>query len=1386
MRDTKDQLDLTELSDEKRALLEHLLEEEGIGALQPQTIPRRENPDDSPLSFTQERLWFLNQLDPDSACYNEPKGVRLRGSLDVAALEQSIREIGMRHEVLRTTFKATEGKPVQVVQPTVNLEFTVETLENLKHNEQDAAIDQRALEAFGRPFNLTEGPLWRVKLLRLDPEDHVLLLSMHHSISDGWAVGVFFRELGALYEASSNGRAAILPEPPLQYADFAQWQRRYFDGEVLEEQLDYWKHQLSGRLPTLELPTDRPRPPVQTFRGARYYFSLPIPLSEAIKALSNRERVTPFMTLLAAYQTLLHRYTGQDDVILGSPIAGRNWPEVEELVGCFLNTLVLRTDLSGDPSFQDLLPRVREVCLGAFAHQDLPFERLVEELHVNRDASRNPLFQVMFVLQNSLTLEVPGLSLESLNLDRGAAPLDVILSLEDRDDGIGGWLEYNTDLFDRATIIRLAGHFQTLLEGIVADPQQRISTVPILTENERRQLLTDWNDTQADFPRGVCLHQMFEDQTERTPEAVAVVFENRQLSYRELNNRANQLAHYLRRHGVGPDVLAGLCVERSLEMVIGILGVLKAGGAYVPLDPGYPKERLGYMIQDSKVAVLLTQRAVVESLPGDVTRIICLDSDWKVVSKESSENPSSVTTEDHLAYVIYTSGSTGQPKGVMIPHRAICNHMHWMQRDFPLTESDGVVQKTPFSFDASVWEFFAPLFVGARLIMARPGGHLDSTYMSKLIAAEKATILQLVPSLLQILLDDKEFEKCSSLRRVFCGGEALSVQLQERFFACLGAELHNLYGPTEACIDSTYWTCRRGGCGQSVPIGRPIANMQSYVLDPLLQPVPVGIPGEVHLGGVGLARGYLNRPELTREKFVRHPFSRYAEARLYKTGDLARYLADGNIEFLGRIDHQVKLRGFRIELGEIESVLLQHPAVEEVVVVVREDRPGDQRVAAYVVSSEVERAGPSDLRSYVKARLPEYMVPSVFVLLDALPVTPNGKVDRRALPVPDSTASETGMAYVPPRDPLEFQLTKIWEKVLNIEPVGIKDNFFELGGHSLLAVRLLTQIEKMARRKLPLVTLFQAATIEQLAEILQQEEWRAPWSSLVPLQPLGSRAPFFCVHAAAGNVLFYSDLARHLGQDQPFYGLQAQGLDGDQDPYDRVEEMATHYIEEIRTVQPKGPYYLGGLSFGGTVAYEMAQQLRQRNEPVALLALFDTYGPGYPKIRLFSLIQQKTKLYLTRTRNNLASFLQLDTLERRSFIKEKTNNISRRTKTRIKKRIFKGKERLMTWAYKLYMRAGRPLPPQLRYIHVREADHVAHRVYRPRVYADRMALFRASRQPRGCRPDPYLGWRKLVAGGIEVHDVPGSHSHTLIREPHVSALVEKLKPLLDNNSTGAG
>ena len=1040
-----------------------------------------------PLSFAQQRLWFVNQLGPNTPAYNIPIAFNLTGRLNMAVLTRSINEIIKRHEVLRTSFVTVDGKPVQVIASVPTFTLSEVDLRQLPDAERQTEAQRLTIEEATRPFDLAHKPLLRAKLLHLAQEEFMLLLTLHHIVADGWSVGVLIRELAAFYEAFLTGNPSPLPELPFQYVDFAYWQRQWLQEKVLKTQLAYWKQQLSGNLPVLELPTDRPRPPIQTFRGGQQKLVLPKALSEAIKMLSHREGVTLFMTLLAAFKTLLYRYTGQDDIIVGSPIANRNRPEIENLIGFFVNTLVLRTNISDNLSFEELLGRVRKVAIEAYVHQDLPFEKLVEELQPSRDLSYNPLFQVMFVLQNpsGSTCYLPDLTLQTLEVDSQTAKFDLFLSMMDTEQGLIGALEYNTDLFNADAITRMLGHFQTLLEGIVAAPDQCLSNLPLLTPTERLTLLVSWNDTQTDYPQDKCVHQLFEAQVERTPDAIAVVFENQQLSYRELNNRANFLAHYLQQLGVKPEVLVGICMERSLEMVVGLLAILKAGGAYVPLDPAYPKERLAFMLADAQVAVLLTQQRLVERLPGHGAHVVNLDTDWEVIAQQSKKNPESGVTADNLAYAIYTSGSTGRPKGVAIEHRGTVALLNWARDIFATEHLTGVLASTSICFDLSVFELFVPLSWGGKVILA-----LDALHLPVLSAAKDITLINTVPSAIAELLRVDGVP--ASVRTVNLAGEPLDNRLVQRIYQQdTIQQVFNLYGPSEDTSYSTFALVKKG-VRKSPTIGRPIANTQVYVLNRHLKAVPIGVPGELYIGGDGLARGYLNRPELTSEKFIPNPFSDEPGTRLYKTGDLAHYLPDGNIEFLGRLDHQVKLRGFRIELGEIEAVLRQHPKVQETVVLAREDMSSDQRLVAYIVPNQESAPTINELRGYLKEQLAEYMVPSAFVLLAALPLTLNGKVDRRALPAPENLRPELAKSYQAPRSEVERAIASVWQAVLRLEKVGVNDNFFDLGGHSLLMVQVNSKLRAVFNQDLSIVEMFQNPTIESLAQCLSQKPEAQP------------------------------------------------------------------------------------------------------------------------------------------------------------------------------------------------------------------------------------------------------------------------------------------------------
>jgi amino acid adenylation domain-containing protein len=1098
-----------------------------------------------PASPAQRRLWFLEQLDPGSPLYNVSAALRISGALDVAAFERALVEVVRRHESLRTTFREVEGEPMQLVHPELSVRLELKELRALEAGEREHQWRRLAQEDALAPFDLARGPLLRATLLRVGEAEHVLLLSLHHIVSDGWSTGVLVRELAALYAGALAGAPAALPPLEVQYADYSEWLREWMEGGALQEQLAYWKRKLAGPLPALELPLDLPRPSTQRGRGAHRSVELPRELVEGLDRLAQRQGCTRFVTLLAAYSVLLHRYSRQAELVIGSPIANRQRRETEGLIGFFVNMLALRIDLDGEPTFSELLQRARRTVLESFEHQEVPFEKLVEELQPARDSSRHPLFQTMFILQDAPLegVSLSGLRLEPLEVEAGTSKVDLTLTVEARAGGLRAILEYDTDLFEHATAERMLSHLQTLLRSIVAEPEVPLSRLSLLTPEERRQLLVEWNDTAREYPLDTCLHRLIEAQVDRTPDAMAVTFEGKGLTYRELERRANQLAHHLRRWGVGPEVRVGLCAERSLEMVVGLLGILKAGGAYVPLDPTYPRERLTFMLEDARAPVLLTQEKWAATLPETAARVIRLDADAGEISQERSERPAVEVGPQHLAYVIYTSGSTGRPKGAMNAHRGVVNRLLWMQDAYRLGPGDVVLQKTSFSFDVSVWEFFWPLLVGARLAVARPEGHKDPSYLARVISEERVTTLHFVPSMLAAFLEAEGLEEsCRGLRRVFCSGEALPVALQERFFARLGAELHNLYGPTEAAVDVSFWQCRGGERRRTVPIGRPIANLRLYILDKHLEPVPVGVPGELLIGGVGVGRGYLERPELTAERFIPDPFT--GAGNLYRTGDLARFLPDGNIEFLGRLDHQVKLRGFRIELGEVEAALA-HPRVAQVAVQVRATAGGEPRLVAYVVPVRAgelvsEEALVTELREAVRERLPEYMVPSAFVVLEALPLTPSGKLDTRALPEP---SREARGEQVPPRGPVEEALAQVWTEVLGISGIGARQDFFELGGHSLLATRVHSRIRQQLGVELPLRALFEARTITALAariEAVRASEREGQSPPLAPA-PREGRLPL----SFAQQRLWF--LERFLGAGGAWHIPAALRLEGELD-----------------------------------------------------------------------------------------------------------------------------------------------------------------------------------------------------------------------------------------------
>ncbi|HLM55241.1 MAG TPA: amino acid adenylation domain-containing protein [Pyrinomonadaceae bacterium] len=1651
-----------------------------------------------PVSFAQQRLWFFQQMYPESAAYNMPLAMWLRGRLHVNHLESALNEIVRRHEALRTSIDLVDGQPAQLISPVVSVPVPVSDLSGLPAGEREAEARRAAGVEVGRAFDLRSGPLLRVRLLRLSAEEHVLVVVLHHVVCDGWSIDLLFHELAVLYAAYVAGESSPLGELPVQYADYAVWQRELLSGDVLEEQLDYWRRQLGGAPALLELPTDRPRPQVRSLNGSFVPFELPAGLASKLRRLCQREGVTLFMLLLGAYQLLLSRHGGQTDVLVGTPIAGRNRQEVEGLIGFFVNTLVLRTDLSGGPSLRELLRRVREVCLGAYAHAELPLEKLVEELQPERSLSHSPLFQVMFALQNTPSNEVeqmPGLEVLPVETEVTTAAFDLTLNVEEVGENIVGRLRYNTDLFDAETVRRMAERYLLVLEAAAADLDQSVLEVPLLTRAERRQILHDWNRTAREFPPDAYVHELFEREAARTPERAALVFDGRQLSYAELNRRANRLAHHLRRSGVGPEQLVAVCFKRSVEMVVAILGVLKAGGAYAPLDPSAPPERLNFMLAETGAAVVLTQRSLAHLFqPERGLAVLSLDADWPAVEESGGrdDNPARTLSPANLAYVLYTSGSTGRPKGVMVEHRNLSNSI--LAQLASLREPvESTLLLMSYFFDGSLFNIFCPLCQGGTLVVPRDGQQADPSAVLGLITENGIRHIFTVPSFYSLLLEQARPEHLESVRVVHVGGEVCPPQLVGRHRQLLPrADFFNEYGPTETTVWCTQYLCPPPSGKTFVPVGRPTANAEVYLLDERLEPVPVGVAGQVYVGGQGVARGYLKDPGLTAEKFIPHPFGDGPGRRLYRTGDLARFEPDGNVVFLERMDRQVKLRGYRIELGEIEAELGGHEAVRHAAVVEREDAPGERRLVAYVVADPARVPAAQGLRDHLKSRLPDYMIPADFVFLDALPLTRNGKLDRQALPPPDGARPGPTGDYVPPGTKLESALAEVWREVLGVGRVGLLDNFFELGGDSLRAALLINRLTEWLGDFVYVVALFEAPTVEALAAYLNEhypeavakalgvgeadahagvggrgeppravdasalarvrelvgaasfastpaaknppavfilspprsgstllrvmmaghpalfappelellsfdtlaerraaltgkygfwlegtiravmeikgcgmeearglmeeyearnlsvqefyrlmqewiggrrlvdktpsyaldkevlrraeacfdgalyvhllrhpfgmirsfeeakleqvffryehpfsrrelaeliwlvsqqnirefltevparrqyqlkfeelvsrpaetleglcgflgleyhpemaepyrqkeqrmtdgihplsqmlgdvkfhqhtrvdagvaERWKAQaaadplgettWAVaedlgyrreqtqstraaagplLVPIQPKGSAAPFFCVHPVGGGVFCYRDLARHLGREQPFYGLQARDLVAGREPHHDVEAAAADYVEALRTVQPAGPYRLGGWSLGGVIAFEMAQQLQRRGEGVSLLALIDSLAPRVME------------------------------LSRRQDVVELLDELCRT-----------GTGEQLEDAFAVARREGF-LPPEVglgdfqRWLRGCRVRIQAACDYRPSPFAGRIVLFKTDAPehhkpaPGEENPDPALGWGELAAGGLEVHTVAGEHQQVVL-EPQVAGLAALLKRYL--------
>ncbi|WP_370218919.1 amino acid adenylation domain-containing protein [Kitasatospora sp. GAS1066B] len=1171
-------------------------------------IARRDISGPLPLSFAQQRLWFLDQLEPGGAEYLMPCALRITGTLDLDALEAALSGLVTRHEVLRTRFVADDtGQPAQLVEAPWPVSVTVHDLRtDGELTDRQAAARELLRNAASLPFELAAGRPLRADLVRMAQDEQYLLLTVHHIASDGWSQGILARELRALYAAALTGQAAELPEPAVQYADFALWQRQWLTGTTLERQLGYWRAQLAGIEP-LELPTDHRRPARHGGSGDTVLFSVPAEVTERLKSAAASEGASLFMVLLGVFQLLLSKYSGQQDIAVGTPIAGRNRAEIEDVIGFFVNTLVLRTDLSGDPTFGELLARVKEAALGAYDHQDLPFERLVEELAPERDLSRNPLFQTMLVLQAPESSGesadggwgLAGTRVEPVELKRGFAKFDLTLNLVESGDGLLAALEYRTDLFEPATMERLVGHFQTLLAGVAARPEARLSELEMLTAAERQQIVVDWNATGGDYPDTATIHSLIEERCERDPDAIALTYGESVLTYRQVNERANQLAHHLRDQGVTPDTLIAVCLDRSPDLICALLGILKAGAAFVPLDPDYPTDRITYMIEDTATPLVITHSTHAERLPSG-TPLLLVDQDWPTAAATS--NPAPIATPDHLAYLIYTSGSTGRPKGVQLDHRGVVNYLHWCDLNYPTQTDNGIgtLLYSSVTFDLTITALFLPLIQGQQLAIPVPAADQSAfdAAIDLILTGTEISFLKATPSHLELLTTHLEHSgKHHNIATIVAGGEDLSPTLANRILTTGTGHtvIANEYGATEGSVANVMsLNTTIDPTAGTTPVGTAITNTTAYIVDRHNHPVPIGIPGECLLGGICVARGYHNRPELTTTRFVDLDLNGATE-RVYRTGDLVRWREDGHMEFIGRIDNQVKLRGYRIELGEIENNLLTHPTITATTVVLRQDTPSDKRLVAYLVSTNTPTT--TELRTHLQHHLPDYMIPTTYITLPHLPLTPNGKIDQKALPTPDHHRPDLDATYTPPRTPVEEAIAGAWSAVLGIERVGIHDNFFELGGQSINAVRIASRISEAGWR-VSLQQIMRHTTIAELAAALTEPSpsgtaaTAAPAGLIVHLsdaQAVGLPR-LFCVHPGGGSTHSYRQLAARLAGAFDVYGVQAAGLNPGEAPIIGIEAMAARYWAEIRSVQPEGPCLLLGWSTGAVVAHELCVQ----------------------------------------------------------------------------------------------------------------------------------------------------------------------------------------------------
>jgi len=1217
------------LSEAARALLRDRGGVRRTDASSTRVVVRGSDAADAPLSSFQESIWFVSRLDEGRGLYNVPTRVRLQGKLDVQALERSLAEIFRRHEILRSRVKAVGDCECQSVMTDYTFSLAVVDIRELAEPARSERLSGLAYAEAGKPFDLTTGPFARATLICPGPDEHVLLFTPHHVAFDGWSVSVFYHELSALYDAFAAGKASPLSELTIQYADFAAHQRKRLQSPAVEADLAYWEKQLAGAPPLLELPSDRPRSNSSGYTAHNASIVIEPALAERLHALARANGATLFMTMLAAYQTLLSRLSGTDDVVVGIPLAGRTSVETESLLGCFINMLPLRMRIGREITFRELLANVRDASLEAYSHQESPFEALVERLQPKRIPGRSPVAQVLFNFRNTPPLRA---EFGGLRAVIEPAPISSMLSefeidIVERPEGISCVALYRADLFDDETVARWLGHFRTLLEAIVDHPDERVSRLPLMSESERQHIVADWNANSTPPDYETCVHKLVEAQVRRTPDAIAVVAGCTSLTYAELNSRANRLARDLAARGVGPDVVVGVCMEPCADVIIALLAVLKAGGAYVPLDPAHPADRLAYMVSDSDASIVLTHSGLIQRLGAISVLTICMDTQQAVPGSETGQDADeidsqSAVTPDDIVYVAYTSGSTGRPKGAMNTHRGVCNFLLRTLHQYHIGSADVALHRTRLSFDPSVREIFGALISGARILVAGTDEQGDPDQLVRLIHEHGVTVMGIVPSLLGLLLEVPDVAtRAASLRVVTCGGEAMSVGLMERFHSVLATSLNNHYGPSEAAVSGTRWVCERETLRHVVPIGRPYCNVYVYILDREGEPVPVGVTGELYLGGVGVGRGYRNHPELTAERFVPDGFCGKPGSRMYRTGDLARFDANGVIEFLGRADNQLKLHGIRIEPGEIEAVLMSIDGVRECAVIAREDQAGDVRLVAYIVKQQGHDVSERTIGATLRKRLLPQMMPSAFVFLERFPLTSGRKIDRRALPPPSLQDQGREGERRRPVNPVQHELHAIWSAMLGHPEISITEDFFDLGGHSLLAMSMMDRVAKLFGVHLPMSVLFEQPTIHHLADSLVTKAGLFDAGAVCVQHGDTGRSPLFLFHGDyMGGGLYCRRLVRYLDPGQPVYVI-APHIPGGRET---VEEMAADALPHMRQIQATGPYFVAGYCNGGMVALETARRLRAVGENVAFLAVIDAGAKNVQLRRLYGTIKRVT------------------------------------------------------------------------------------------------------------------------------------------------------------------